>query len=192
MRLFYSAYLNRENMGAYQALVDRLVHEAPGVLRSIPPLTHHLTLAFLGEIAEGDVEKCSSALDAVERFVAFEYSLGPPNILMGRGRPRLIRVSTTEGVEQVREIQTALISRVAENLSSIETRFKPPHITLARFKKYAHRAQARQVEAALARDLDTPLPERDRFSSVKLVKSTLAPSGPNYETLCEIHLAGGL
>lgn len=175
-------------MRAYRALVDSLIAEVPGALRSVPPTTHHLTLAFLGEIPESEVDKCALALDAVETIEAFEYSLGPPNLLIGRGRPRLVRVSTTEGVEKVRAIQTALISKVAQTLPSIDTRSKPPHITLARFKKYAHRPQARQVEAALGRSSDSLLPERDRFSSVQLVKSTLIASGPVYETLREIHL----
>jgi len=191
MRLFYAAYLSQKNMDAYQALVDRLIQVVPGVLRSIPPQTHHLTLAFLGDIAEEDVASCSSALDAAEGFETFGYSLGRPSLLMGRGRPRLIRVGLTEGAEQVRDVQTALISRVVENLSSIDTRSKPPHITLARFKKSAHRSQARQVEAALHRDLDLPLPEHDHFSSVQLVKSSLTPSGPIYEPLGETHLADG-
>ncbi len=188
MRLFYAAYLSRENMQAYQALVDYLIREVPGVLRSIPPSTHHLTLAFLGEIAESDADMCSSALDAMKRFEAFDYVLGSPSLLVSRGRPRLIRVSVSEGAEKVREVQTALLSTLTGKLTSIETRSKPPHITLARFKKNAHRPQTRQVQAAIER-CDTPLPVEDHFSRVQLVKSELTASGPIYETLCEIHLA---
>ena len=187
MRLFYAAYLSPENIRAYQVLVDRLIEEVPGTLRSVPHLTHHLTLAFLGEISESDANRCSEALKAIGQFEAFEYSLGPPSVLMGRGRPRLVRVSVTEGMEQVREVQTDLISGVSENLLSIETRSKPPHITLARFKKNARKSQTRQVEAALER-ADAPLPQKGQFASVQLVKSTLTPSGPIYETLREVHL----
>jgi 2'-5' RNA ligase len=189
VRLFYAAYLSQENMDAYQALVDDLIREVPGVLRSIPSSTHHLTLAFLGEIAESDVKICSSVLDAVKRFEAFDYALGSPSLLVSRGRPRLIRVSVSEGAEKVRNVQTALLSKLARNLSSIETRSKPPHITLARFKKNAHRPQARRVQAAVDR-YDTPVPDKDQFSCVQLVKSELTPSGPIYETLCEVDLAG--
>lgn len=189
MRLFYAAYLSQENMDAYQALVDDLIREVPGVLRSIPPSTHHLTLAFLGEIAESDVKICSSALDAVKRFEAFDYALGAPSLLVSRGRPRLIRVSVSEGAEKLRNAQTALLSTLAGNLSSIETRSKPPHITLARFKKNAHRPQTRQVQAAIER-YDTPLPVEDHFSRVQLVKSELTPSGPIYEALYEVALTG--
>lgn len=189
MRLFYAAYLSRENMQAYQALVDDLIREVPGVLRSIPPSSHHLTLAFLGEIAESDADMCSSALDAVKRFEAFDYVLGSPSLLVSRARPRLIRVSVSEGAEKVREVQTALLSTLTGKLTSIETRSKPPHITLARFKKNAHRPQTRRVQAAIDR-YDTSLPDKDHFSCVQLVKSELTPSGPIYEPLHEVDLAG--
>ena len=189
MRLFYAAYLSQENMDAYQAWVDGLIREVPGVLRSIPPKTHHLTLAFLGEIAESNVDMCSSAIDAVKSFEAFDYALGSPSLLVSRGRPRLIRVSVSEGAEKVRKVQTSLLSTLAGNLSSIEIRSKPPHITLARFKKNAHRPQTRRVQAAVDR-YDTPVPDKDHFSRVELVKSELTPSGPIYETLCEVDLAG--
>jgi 2'-5' RNA ligase len=175
-------------MDSYQALVARLIREVPGVLRSIPQRTHHLTLAFLGEIAESDVDMCSASLDSLKRVETFGYSLAPPTILMGRGRPRLIRVSVTDGMDLVRNVQTTLISRVSEQLPSLDSRSKPPHITLARFKKTAKRSQARQVETAIERN-ETPLQVQDHFSRVQLVKSDLTPSGPIYETLCEVHLA---
>ena len=189
MRLFYAAYLSRENMDAYQALVDGLIQGVPGVLRSIPHRTHHMTLAFLGEIAESAVDKCSAALDAARGFEVFEYSLGPPSLLLGRGRPRLIRVSLSTGAQRVQEVQAALLASLATSLSSIDSRSKSPHITLARFKKNAQRSQARRVEAAIDQ-CATPLPKGDHFSSVQLVKSTLTPSGPVYETIQEVRLTG--
>lgn len=191
MRLFYAAYLSRENMDAYQTSVDRLIRDVPGVLRSIPHRTHHLTLAFVGDIADDEVDLCSSALDVLDGVAAFEISLGPPALLKGRGRPRLIRVGITEGQEEVQGVQAAIISRVSEDLPSIDTRSKPPHITLARFKKNANSGDARAVERALDRYLEIPLPLQDRFASAQLVKSTLTPSGPIYETLREVHLVDG-
>ena len=118
----------------------------------------------------------------------WDFDGAPWDFWMGRGRPRLIRVSVTDGMDLVRSVQTTLISRASEQLPSLDTRSKPPHITLARFKKGAKRSQARQVEAAIER-YDTQLPVEDYFSRVKLVKSDLTPSGPIYETLCESHLA---
>ena len=55
MRLFYASFLSSENMQAYESLVAGVVADVPNGLRSIPERTHHLTLAFVGEVADGDV-----------------------------------------------------------------------------------------------------------------------------------------
>jgi 2'-5' RNA ligase len=190
MRLFYAAYLSRENMDAYQALVESLIRKVPGTLRSVPHRTHHLTLGFLGEIEESDLERCSAVLDAIERFGSFEYTLDTPSLLIGRGRPRLIRAGVTAGGEQIRDVQAALISRLKGRLPSLETRTKPPHVTIARFTKGSDRAQARAVEVAIQQIGDFALPERDHFEDVHLVSSSLTPSGPVYKTLRQVRLSG--
>lgn len=190
MRLFYAAYLSRENMEAYQALVDRLIEGAPSVLRSVPHRSHHLTLAFLGEIGEVDLDRCSDALGTLEELEAFPLTLGPPGLLMGRGRPRLIRVGITSGEDLVHRVQTSLISYVTDAIPTLDTRSKPPHITLARFNKSAGKAQTRAIRSALETQTASLLPTRDQFSTVQLVKSSLSPSGPIYETLREVRLSG--
>jgi 2'-5' RNA ligase len=99
------------------------------------------------------------------------------------------RVGLDHGGERVREIQTTLVSKVSDQPPSIDTRFKPPHVTLARCKKNARKPQARQIQRALERLEGASLPDPDRFSSVHLVRSSLTPSGPVYENLFEIGLA---
>lgn len=189
MRLFYAAYLSHDNMSAYQSLVDRLIREMPGTLRSVPHQTHHLTLAFLGEIADDDVDKCSAALVDVAATQAFDYLLGPPGLLKGRGRPRLIRVNVTEGLEAVSQVQAALLEALSAQLPGIDTRSKPPHVTLARFRKSAQKSHGKAVEKALEHADGSGLPRRDRFRAVHLVRSRLTPAGPVYETVREQTLA---
>lgn len=189
MRLFYASYLSAANMRAYQSLVDSLIGDVPGVIRSIPPKSHHLTLAFLGEVAESDLDNCLSALASVERMKAFPMLLGQPSILKGRGRPRLIHTSVTDGRERVSGVQATLIAHLSKSLPSVDLRLKPPHVTLARFNKSARAQQARQVDISLASHLDRSDPFEDRLTSVHLVESALKPTGPIYKTVREVSLA---
>lgn len=176
-------------MLAYQSLVDSLIGDVPGILRSIPPKSHHLTLAFLGEVAESDLDNCLSALASVERMEAFPMSFGQPSILKGRGRPRLIRASVTDSRERVSGVQATLIAHLSKSLPSVDLRLKPPHVTLARFSKSARGRQARQVEVSLASHLDRSDPFEDRLTSVHLVESALTPSGPIYKMVRKVSLA---
>ena len=189
MRLFYASYLSAANMRAYQSLVDSLIEDVPGVLRSIPPKTHHLTLAFLGEVAESDLDNCLSALASVGRMKAFSMSFGQPSILKGRGRPRLIRTSVTDSRERVSGVQATLIAHLSKSLPSVDLRLKPPHVTLARFNKSARAQQARQVDISLANHLDRVDPFKDSLTAVHLIESSLTPSGPIYKTIKEVSLA---
>lgn len=189
MRLFYAAFLSPENMNSYQALVDRLIRAAPGVLRSIPPESHHLTLAFLGERSEDEVENCRADLAALAELGSFSFSLEPPRILVGRGRPRLICVDVGVGTKQVSEVQGALVDHLSRSIPSLKVRPKPPHVTLARFKKNARRTQTAAVQEAIARHFDTSHPWEDRLAEIHLVKSSLTSGGPIYETIQRAHLS---
>jgi 2'-5' RNA ligase len=189
VRLFFAAFLSRDNMRAYEAFVDHLIEQVPGVLRPIPPQTHHITLAFLGEVAENALTHLRSALDSLADLESFEYSLALPTLLLGRGRPRLLRVDITDNARRVSEIQSTLIIRVRDHLPSLDTRLKPPHATIARCQRNRNPSQAHLIAAALDRLHERSLPEGDTLTSVHLVKSSLTPAGPIYETVCQVALS---
>ncbi len=189
MRLFFAAFLGPANMGGYQGLVDRLRRDVPGVLRPIPPESHHLTLAFLGELSDGDVEHCRADLVAVSELESFSFSLEPPRILMGRGQPRLICVDVGAGTKQVSEVQAAIVAHLSRSIPSLKVRPKPPHATLARFKKSARRTEAAAVQEAIDRHFDTSRPWEDRLAEIHLVQSSLTSEGPIYETLQKVNLS---
>jgi len=189
LRLFYATFLSQENRAVYQAIVDQVMNDAPGVLRPIPPDSHHLTLAFLGEIAEADVENCRADFSSLGKIETFSFSLEPPRILLGRGRPRLICVDVGVGGQQVSEVQSTLVEHLSRSLPSLKVRPKPPHVTLARFKKNARRSQAARIEEAIARHYDTSRAWKDRLAEIHLVKSSLTAAGPVYETVQKAQLS---
>jgi 2'-5' RNA ligase len=191
MRLFYASFLAPENMSAYESLVERLRTEVPRVLRPIPARSHHLTLAFLGDVADDDVDQCLAVLDTVTGSPASSFTLGQPRILYGRGRPRLISADLGEGGEHVSRLQQLLCDEILQALPSLDLRPKPAHVTLARFGKRTNRQTARRVEEALARQEDPKPTRTDRLVAVQLVKSSLTPTGPIYESLGETSLPSG-
>ena len=190
MRLFYASFLSSENMQAYESLVAGVVADVPNGLRSIPERTHHLTLAFVGEVADGDVGKCLQALEFAGEFSAFRFSLDRPRILYSRRSPRLVCAGLSNGSDRVSMVQKRLHEEYLGRFPDSDVRVKPPHVTLARFKKHAHRETAQKVADALSRR-DGPSPGKtDSLTRVQLVKSVLTRTGPIYESLGESRLSG--
>jgi 2'-5' RNA ligase len=189
MRLFYAAFLGLESIDAYDALVAELVARASGALRSVPRGTQHLTLGFLGEVADTEVRACTAALDAVERLRAIPFVLEPPGILFARRTPRLIKADVSKGSRPIVELQRLLLAELARGVPRLDIRPKPPHVTLARFKKTANHEAARTVERLLSRPGPASSRRHDRLDRVRLVRSRLTPDGPIYETVAEAWLS---
>lgn len=177
-------------MRAYEELVARLIRDLPGAVRPVPASSHHLTLVFLGEVPESLADDCVSALEVVRDSCRFPYTLGPPRVLKGRGRPRLVKVDVLDNAHLVAEVQSSLVAAVGRHLPSIDTRPKPAHATIARCRRNLSRSRSRQLEGTLERLLDQPLPGADEFSSAHLVRSSLTRDGPIYESLSEVELSG--
>jgi 2'-5' RNA ligase len=190
MRLFIASFLSLENIAAYQSLIDELVAEAAGTLRSVPPGTQHLTLGFLGEVSEQDLPECLGAMAVVERLRAISISLDPPQILSARRSPRLLKADVAQGAERVSELQRLLRTEILKRLPRLDIQPKPPHVTLARFKKNANRDAGRRVADLLSQHEGASRTVTDRLDRIQLVKSTLTPQGPIYETVEESLLAG--
>jgi len=186
MRLFYASFLGVKNIKAYESLVRDIAAESRNVVRSVPSGSHHLTLGFLGEVADVDLRHCLDTLEAASSFRVIPFSLAPPQVLSGRGTPRLIKADLLEGRERVTMLKERLRRELLERLPDLDVRLKPPHVTIARFNKRADRGAARKVTELLRqREEELSRPRADELTSVQLVKSTLTPKGPVYEVVGE-------
>lgn len=194
LRAFIAIKLSDElrgHIGEVQAELKRRAFGRDG-LGWVRPEGIHLTLRFLGDIAEERVE----ALGALLRDVAVEMM---PFGLEARGigafpnlrAPRVIWLGlhgTPESMEALRHIQ----ARVEEGVAGLgfprEPREFTAHLTLARVRD-------RQSGAALAKVLEA---NQDRAvgsfiaTSVGLIKSELRSAGAVYTTLVEVPFGAGV
>ena len=189
MRLFYASFLDSENMRAYETLVASISAAVPNVIRPIPRRTHHLTMAFIGEIDDRDLDRCLQALEPIAGSQAFDYSLGSPRILYARRSPRLICVDVERGAEMIDSLQAVLRESILQRFPRSQIRAQNPHVTLARFKRNARPQSATGVSEALQAQPVPVLSQSDRLVSIHLVRSSLTSSGPVYESLGEVKLA---
>jgi len=122
---------------------------------------YHLTLKFLGDIDKP--EKIIRKLKLI-RFSPFELVLGEIGYFPNRRRPKVIWVGV-KPQEPVIELH-----RQIESLLGKDKKFHP-HITLSRLKRSADIPEIEIEKRKIIVD------------SLELIKSTLLPSGPVYETL---------
>ena len=140
----------------------------------------HLTLKFLGEVNEQKIPEIKQKLDKID-FVPFAASLGSAGVFPDERYVKIVWV----GVEPVNSI-TALQQKIEKSLSGLfepDTRFTP-HLTLARVKFI-------KDKKLFIENLKKLAAEKKEFlvDSFKLIKSTLTPKGPVYETIAELKAA---
>ncbi|MBI4640071.1 MAG: RNA 2',3'-cyclic phosphodiesterase [Candidatus Tectomicrobia bacterium] len=145
----------------------------------------HLTLKFLGEISEEQVETVKVAMGAtLERISPFFIELGGVGAFPNLKRPRIIWVGIHDPSDQL----SLLYRRLEERLDQIgfvpeEKRFTP-HLTLGRVR------DARNVESleGLIHSLREAEVGRAKISHIYLMKSLLTPQGSLYSSLASFEL----
>ncbi|MCZ7400382.1 MAG: RNA 2',3'-cyclic phosphodiesterase [Candidatus Methanoperedens sp.] len=168
-------------------LPERLVPEiekiesvlnTPGI-RLVEPKQVHITLKFLGDIQENDVETIASALSQVN-CKPFEARIKGVGVFP---KPAYIKVIWL-GAEGNFDALHDEVERVLTPFKFEKDHQFSPHATLARVKQLRDKAalfeKLKQLENT---DLGMI-----NVGAISLKKSTLTPQGPIYETLREINL----
>ena len=184
MRLFVALDLDDDARRAIAALQQRVAKalEADRSMKPVDPARMHLTLAFLGEIAEPAVPAIVDALSsniAVPLFAAEFEGLGvfPP-----RGAPRVLWLCVGRGESEIVQLQREVAARLERLGVTLEPRPFHPHLTLARWRtsRPADRPRALSVESRAV--------ARMNVDHVTLYQSRLSPAGPAYTALARATL----
>ena len=185
MRLFVALDLDDDARRAIAALQQRIAKAlgADRSIKTVDPAHMHLTLAFLGEIADCDVpgivDTISINID-LRRFAAVFQGLGvfPP-----RGAPRVLWLGVGDGSAEIVEVQRVVVRRLEGLGIALERRPFHPHLTLARWRT-SRPADRPRVLSADSRGAVA----RVNVDHVTLYQSRLSPAGPAYTALTRANL----
>jgi 2'-5' RNA ligase len=164
---------------AREALVDwRRELDHPDV-RLVAPVALHVTLVFLGHLAEEEIPRIAEAIEPPPAEAPVLTAKGvkpvPPR------RPRLFALDLADDGGRAGRIQ-ASVSDALEALGLYEPEKRPfwPHVTLARVRKGARVGR-----------IDAPEPPSEpwRAEAVTLYRSRLSPKGARYEALHRVALS---
>jgi 2'-5' RNA ligase len=173
MRLFVAFSVPGDVQACLRELQGRIPSSEP-VARVVPAKAFHLTLKFIGDWPDGRVDEIRRALSAV-RFAPFELTLKGTGVFPSEQHVNVVWVGL-EPEAPIAALQQAIEAALAPLLPR-EDRFTP-HLTLCRVKSVADK----QAFLDGIRKLE-PRPLRFRVSHIELIRSTLTPDGPVYETL---------
>ncbi len=191
LRAFIAVELDeafRRALGEVQAQVRAAV-DLP--VRWVEPEKAHLTLKFLGDIDEGQVEAIVSAMaDIASQAQPLTVALGDVGGFPTLARPRVLWVGLRGDVGPLTDLQQALERRLESLGFTAEGRPFAPHLTLGRVRGGD---RSRHLEEAAGLAADAPTAEAvQRVDRISLMQSTLRAQGPEYRSLRSVILGSEL
>ena len=184
LRSFVAVDIPQAARDALRDIIGRLQRESVTGIRWARPEGVHITLKFLGNIdpnlVNGILQTMGSAARDIRPFTLALSGLGGfPN----SEAPRVIWIGLTGELESLRELQSRIDQELhVSGFFPRENRAFTPHLTIGRARESATREERRRAGDVLAR---VPLEAEVSWQveEVKLMKSTLTPSGAVYDLL---------
>ncbi len=188
IRTFIALPLPKTVLDQIRDVQERLKKERFSV-RWVRPESIHLTLKFLGEIAEGELEGVAEAMKAAA-------SQNRPCSLLAKGlgvfpgvkNPRVLWVGVAGDTVPLVKIQSDLESQLESKGYPREKRPFKSHLTIGRVKG---RIDPKGLAEALREHADFSTPSFEAGELV-LFKSDLKPSGAVYTRLATEQLVGAI
>jgi 2'-5' RNA ligase len=187
MRLFVAVDLDdaaRAAIHAEQKRIASAMRDARSPLKLVHADQMHLTIVFLGEVAEA---AAPAIVDAVGRPVAiapFDLVFEGAGVFPPHGAPRVLWIGVGAGARELGDLQRELAGRVAACGVSLESRPFHPHLTLARWRESRPADRRKALDAA-----DVGVAARVRVTSATLYHSTLSSAGSTHTVLTRATLS---
>lgn len=166
-----------------RTLVGDLEGNLAGVgadVKWVKPHNVHITLKFLGNVTQADVDSLINTIPGVlEGVSAFDVQVSGTGTFPPGRWPRVVWVGLTEGKEHLAGLGARVEGACASLGFEKEKRPFRPHLTIGRVRRGSRALPdlAEQVGSI------TFNPLKLRVDEVNLVRSRLSPQGPTYTIL---------
>lgn len=189
MRAFIAVSIPDEVKRKLQEEIGRLsdlLRDDP--VRWVRPEGVHLTLKFLGEISNKNLEEINQLLEReVKSHPFFSLRVGGFGCFPNCRRPRVLWIGITVEDGTLAQVQTAIEEKLVPLGFGKEGRLFHPHLTLGRVRRNISMSEFTQLQDAVK---DYVVGQIGHFEvrELHLIKSILGPSRAEYSSLGEYPL----
>lgn len=195
MRVFTGIPLPPECKDRLRKAIHRHREFCPG-LRWIQPQGAHITLKFLGEVAD---ERLPEVLDCLReiRFAPFALRLGGVGFFPEKGPPKVLWLGLAQGQKEISELAAQVENMLAPLGFKPDKKKYRPHLTLARVKNAqdgsggrSRMCRSAQGWDGLFKALQSEVWPETLAERAVAWQSRLTPAGPDYSALLEFGPVG--
>jgi RNA 2',3'-cyclic 3'-phosphodiesterase len=154
--------------------------------RWVPASNLHITLWFIGNVADDRTDEILRGLDRPFTIPVFDTHIAGLGAFPPSGAPRVFWLGVQSGAEQLAGLHSGLSERLLPLGFEPERRAYSAHLTIARVKEVRRGkpdADLRASLRAVAADAGTC-----RIAAVTVFRSHLSPKGATYEALLRVPL----
>lgn len=149
----------------------------------------HLTLQFLGNVAQSDLLQIEAALTQVgQRHAPFTFTVGGVGCFPNLRKPRVIWIGVQEETGALATLQRDVEKSLVPLGFKPEKRAFHPHLTLGRIRREVRSADQRRLGEIIA-SIDVGELGHIHVKSFRLMRSDLRPSGAVYTPLALFELS---
>ena len=182
MRLFVAAEVPETWRAIASAAVEAVARTSQVPMRIVHPSLLHITLRFLGEVAEERLPALDAALAHRVPPVDVALTLGPPSTFGPPPRTQVVWLGVRGDIEGLRGVVRRVDLALGDAGVEPNDRRFAPHLTLARLDRRVT-AEERRLVAEVVAAMPPPEPFPLRVRTVALVRSTLGGPRPVYDVL---------
>ncbi len=188
MRLFIAINIPERSKQFLNKKVKLIKEEIKQDLKWVKPANWHLTLKFLGDVADKRVNLIKNILTkTLGTSTQFNIQFRGIGAFPVLDYPRVIFINITKGSKKLTEIHNKLETNLTNKGFSPENNEYTPHLTIIRSRKKTNLKQiARKLQKFEKKKYFINV--HMKAEKISLIKSKLLPTGPKYEEITGVCL----
>jgi 2'-5' RNA ligase len=181
VRAFLSINIDDQLLLSHIGQLQQRLDQKAAKMKLIEINNIHFTLRFFGDTPLDKIGKIREHLEKIE-VEPFDIRIAGVGAFPNKRRPRIVWIGVTKNGQQVRELKMEIDLLLKDVGYQSEKRKYTPHATIARVRNIS---DSNRIAVNLDELANEPIGSMS-VSGFTMMKSTLTPTGPIYDTMWRI------